>query len=373
MDDVLMSAAVVQPAAEGEKESAVQVPAEAPAERPAEDLGSFGELSDEEQQEALRTSFFGEIEDEREDDGDGEVEEKKDGLSAGGGDGTDGEGRRPEGASEGEKTPGEDSTAAAPKGEAGNEYTPEEFLLLAPDEVDSSRLPQAARIVHERDMQFYRDTILPQLDELAQLRQFRENVLQAQQAGSQAQPEAPDEGAQVKAEAMRRLGVSSLDDFNTDHQIMVARVAAEFQQAKFLREQAAMQQQIQAAQARQVYGDLMGDLQREYGADFALIDRYAMAEMQKMPYRSVMQTMAELQSGDMARIKAVYKGFADRYKASKEPKAESPAKKEPPAPPRVIGGSGGDAGTGMSWGERDFAHAGQKDQVRMLRDAFFKD
>lgn len=345
--------------------------------QPQVDNRGFDELSDEEQQEVLRTSFFGEIEDEPEDDGDAEAEEKKDEPPAGGGDGADGEGKRPEGAPEGEKTPGEDPAAAAPKGEAGNEYTPEEFLLLAPNEVDASRLPQAARIVHERDMQYYRDTIQPQLNELAQLRQFRENVLKAQQAGqlqAQAQPKAPDFNAQVKTEAMRRLGVASLDDFNVDHQIMVARVTGELQQAEFQRAQVAQMRQAQAAQAQQMYGGLMGDLQREYGADFALIDRYAMVEMQKMPYQSVMQTMAELQSGDATRIKAVYKGFADRYKASKQTAApaQPAAKKEVEAPPKVIGGSGGDAGAGMSWGERDFARASQKDQVRMLQDAFFK-
>lgn len=348
--------------------------------QPQVDNRGFDELSDEEQQEVLRASFFGEIEDEPEDDGgiEGEKnEEDPDGPPADGGDGADGEGGQPEGASEGEKTAGEDPAAAAPKGEAGGEYTPEEFLLLAPDEVDASRLPQAARIVHERDMQYYRDTIQPQLDELKQLRQFRENVLKAQQAGqqqAQAQPKAPDFNAQVKAEAMRRLGVTSLDDFNTDHQIMVARVTGELQQAEFQREQANRMRQAQTAQAQQMYGSLMGDLQREYGADFALIDRYAMAEMQKMPYQSVMQTMAELQSGDVARIKAVYKGFADRYRASKQPPApaQPPAKKEVEAPPKVIGGSGGDAGAGMSWGEKDFARASQKDQVRMLQDAFFK-
>lgn len=348
--------------------------------QPQVDNRGFDELSDEEQQEVLCASFFGEIEDEPEDEGgiEGEKdEEEKDGTPADG-DGADGEGKQPKGAPEGEKAAGEDPAAAAPKGEAGSEYTPEEFLLLAPDEVDASRLPQAARIVHERDMQYYRDTIQPQLDELKQLRQFRENVLKAQQAGPQpqapAQPKAPDFNAQVKAEAMRRLGVTSLDDFNVDHQIMVARVTGELQQAEFQRAQAAQMRQAQAAQTQQMYGGLMGDLQREYGADFALIDRYAMAEMQKMPYQSVMQTMAELQSGDVARIKAVYKGFADRYKASKQAAApaQPPAKKEVEAPPKVIGGSGGDAGAGMSWGEKDFARASQKDQVRMLQDAFFK-
>ncbi|OON89712.1 hypothetical protein [Pyramidobacter sp. C12-8] len=348
--------------------------------QPQVDNRGFDELSDEEQQEVLRASFFGEIEDEPEDEGGiegGKDEEEKDGTPADG-DGADGEGKQPEGAPEGEKAAGEDPAAAAPKGETGNEYTPEEFLLLTPDEVDASRLPQAARIVHERDMQYYRDTIQPQLDELKQLRQFRENVLKAQQAGPQpqapAQPKAPDFNAQVKAEAMRRLGVTSLDDFNVDHQIMVARVTGELQQMEFQRAQAESMRQAQAAQTQQMYGGLMGDLQREYGADFALIDRYAMAEMQKMPYQSVMQTMAELQSGDAARIKAVYKGFADRYRASKQPAApaQPPAKKAAEAPPKVIGGSGGDAGAGMSWGEKDFARASQKDQVRMLQDAFFK-
>ncbi|WP_282013100.1 hypothetical protein [Pyramidobacter piscolens] len=348
--------------------------------QPQVDNRGFDELSDEEQQEVLRTSFFGGIEDEPEDEGgiEGEKDEEEKGGTPADDGGADGEGKQPEGAPEGEKAAGEDPAAAAPKGEAGNEYTPEEFLLLAPDEVDASRLPQAARIVHERDMQYYRDTIQPQLNELAQLRQFRENVLKAQQAGhqpqAQAQPKAPDFNAQVKAEAMRRLGVTSLDDFNVDHQIMVARVTGELQQAEFQRAQAAQTRQAQAAQAQQMYGSLMGDLQREYGADFALIDRYAMAEMQKMPYQSVMQTMAELQSGDIARIKAVYKGFADRYKASKQTAApaQPAAKKEVEAPPKVIGGSGGDAGAGMSWGEKDFARASQKDQVRMLQDAFFK-
>lgn len=348
--------------------------------QPQVDNRGFDELSDEEQQEVLRTSFFGEIEDEPEDEGEieeGKDEERKDEPPANGGDGAGSEGKQSEGAPEGEKAAGEDPAEAAPKSEAGNEYTPEEFLLLAPDEVDASRLPQAARIVHERDMQYYRDTIQPQLNELAQLRQFRENVLKAQQAGqqqAQAQPKAPDFNAQVKAEAMRRLGVASLDDFNVDHQIMVARVTGELQQAEFQRAQAAQMQQAQAAQAQQMYGSLMGDLQREYGADFALIDRYAMMEMQKMPYQSVMQTMAELQSDDATRIKAVYKGFADRYKASKQTAApaQPAAKKEVEAPPKVIGGSGGDAGAGMSWGEKDFARASQKDQVRMLQDAFFK-
>lgn len=331
------------------------------------DMRSFDELSEEEQQEILRNSFFGDIEDEdeddRENDGNSDVEPR--------------EPEKKEGSEEPEKEPETDPAEAASEGETGGEYTPEEFLLLPPDEVDPSRLPQAARIVHERDMQFYRETILPQLDELKQLRQFRENVLKAQQGGqqqAQPQPKEPDFNARVKAEAMRRLGVTTLDDFNIDHQITVARVTGELQQAEFRREQAERTQQTQAQQAQQMYGSLMGDLQREYGGDFALIDRYAMAEMQKMPYQSVMATMAELQSGDAARIKAIYKQFADRYKASKQPPAAQPPaqKKAVEAPPRVIGGSVDDSGGRISWGEKEFARADSKEQVRMLEEAFFK-
>lgn len=340
--------------------------ATAPAPEPAvqpEQQTPFAELSDDDQQDVIREAFFGNVKEAHEADDEADT----------GDDGAAEEAKPAEDETSKEETPAE----TAPAGETAM-YTPEEFLLLSPDEVDASRLPDAARIVHERDMRYFNETIKPQLEELRALKARQaQPVAQQPQQQEQAEPQNAAEGMKafndaVKKEAAKRLGVEEIDEFNADHNIMVALVAGEYQRQAFAQQEQAARQQAQMQSAQQSYATVMGELQQEYGSDFAVIDRWALSEMNNLPYKVVNSVMADLKSGDPARIKAVYKNFADRYKAAKAPAPAKP-QKTVADPPRLINGSGaGDTGN-MSWGMKEWKSADADTKVRMLQETFFKD
>ena len=338
-----------------------QATAPAPEPEQPEQQTPFSELSDDDQQDVIREAFFGNVKDA--DGTDDEADTGDDGAAE--------EAKPAEDETPKETTPAE----TTPAGETAL-YTPEEFLLLSPDEVDASRLPDAARIVHERDMRYYNETIKPQLEELRALK-ARQAQPVAQQQTPQAEPQNAADGMKafndaVKKEAARRLGVDEIDEFNVDHQIQITLVAGEYQRQAFAQQEQAARQQAQMQSAQQNYATVMGELQQEYGSDFGIIDRWALAEMNNLPYKVVNSVMADLKSGDPARIKAVYKNFADRYKAAKNPAPAKP-QKAVAEPPRLINGSSsGDTGN-MSWGMKEWKSADADTKVRMLQETFFKD
>lgn len=337
-----------------------------PAPAAAEPQKSFGQLTDEEQQDVLRESFFKDVDEPDEN-------EEADNAASSRNDGTEDEKQQP--AEKAEATEG--AAEGTPAGEAPGLYTPEEFLLLSPEEVDSARLPDAARIVHERDMRYFNETIRPQLEELKALkaRQNQPPAQQPQQTEGQQTPPADamqEFNNAVKKEAARRLGVESIDEFNADHNIMVSLVAGEFQRAAFEQQAQARNQQMQMQAAQQNYAQVMSELQQEYGSDFAVIDRWALAEMNNLPVGVANKVMNDLRSGDPVRIKGVYKQFVDRYKAAKGTPAPK-QQKEVAEPPRLINGSGGGDQGSSGWGMKEWKSADADTKVRMLQETFFND
>ena len=328
----------------------------------AEPQKSFDQMTDEEQQDVLREAFFKDMDKTEEDEADDGTGSGDDGAQ---------DGQQPE---EKAKTP-EGPAEGAPAGEAPGMYTPEEFLLLSPEEVDSARLPDAARIVHERDMKFYNETIRPQLEELRALKARQNQQAQQPQANEAQQPKAngmEDFNKAVKQEAARRLGVESIDEFNADHNIMVSLVAGEFQRAAFAQQAQARAQQMQMQAAQQNYAQVMSELQQEYGNDFRVIDRWALAEMNNLPMGVANKVMNDLRSGDPARIKGVYKQFVDRYKAAKGTPAPK-QQKNAATPPRLINGSNGDTGRSSGWGIKEFRNADDDAKTAMIKEMFFND
>lgn len=240
-------------------------------------------------------------------------------------------------------------------------YTQEEFNELDPYDVDPAKLPQAARDVHQRYMDIYARQILPEMQEL---RAFKQKVLGDIQRAKQNQQVPRDEfNREVRARACRALGVSEIEDFNSEHQIELARQASNLEME--LRDRAQrqnqptpeqQQQQTIAQNARSAYNDMVAEM-----PDFKAIDRFAAKEVQNMPYSRSMQIIADLRSGDPQKIKSIYRGFAERYRKSVSPNT---TKKEA-APPKVMGGSTVSDKSGMANFD-GWSGASADEQSRML-------
>lgn len=236
-------------------------------------------------------------------------------------------------------------------------YTEEQFNSLDPFEVDPEKLPGAASSVHKRYMQIYRDEILPELQEL---RAFKQRVMaDVQRAQAQRDPQK-DFMNEVRARAKKALGVQELDELNSEHNIELSRQAAQLAGELNIRRQA----ETEKAQQVQRLNGLRESLRTEL-ADFDDIDRFAKADLANMPYSKAQKVIADMQSGDPTRIRAVYQMFAQRYAESKKPAAP---KQKPETPPPLIG-AGGETGGQKSWNYKDFALAGRDDQAKMLIEA----
>lgn len=236
-------------------------------------------------------------------------------------------------------------------------YTEEQFNALDPFEVDPEKLPGAASSVHKRYMQIYRDEILPELQEL---RAFKQRVMaDVQRAQAQRDPQK-DFMNEVRARAKKALGVQELDELNSEHNIELSRQAAQLAGELNIRRQA----ETEKAQQVQRLNGLRESLRTEL-ADFDDIDRFAKADLANMPYSKAQKVIADMQSGDPTRIRAVYQMFAQRYAESKKPAAP---KQKPETPPPLIG-AGGETGGKKSWNYKDFALAGRDDQAKMLIEA----
>lgn len=236
-------------------------------------------------------------------------------------------------------------------------YTEEQLNSLDPFEVDPEKLPGAASSVHKRYMQIYRDEILPELQEL---RAFKQRVMaDVQRAQAQRDPQK-DFMNEVRARAKKALGVQELDELNSEHNIELSRQAAQLAGELNIRRQA----ETEKAQQVQRLNGLRESLRTEL-ADFDDIDRFAKADLANMPYSKAQKVIADMQSGDPTRIRAVYQMFAQRYAESKKPAAP---KQKPETPPPLIG-AGGETGGKKSWNYKDFALAGRDDQAKMLIEA----
>lgn len=236
-------------------------------------------------------------------------------------------------------------------------YTEEQFNSLDPFEVDPEKLPGAASSVHKRYMQIYRDEILPELQEL---RAFKQRVMaDVQRAQAQRDPQK-DFMNEVRARAKKALGVQELDELNSEHNIELSRQAAQLAGELNIRRQAENEKQQQAQQLNNLRNSLREEIQ-----SFDDVDRFAKNDLANMSYSKAQKVIADMQSGDPTRIRAVYQMFAQRYAESKKPAAP---KQKPETPPPLIG-AGGETGGKKSWNYKDFALAGRDDQAKMLIEA----
>ena len=236
-------------------------------------------------------------------------------------------------------------------------YTEEQFNSLDPFEVDPEKLPGAASSVHKRYMQIYHDEILPELQEL---RAFKQRVMaDVQKAQARKDPRA-EFMAEVKRRAKESLGVQELDELNSEHNIELSRQAAQLAGELNIRRQAETEKQQQAQRLNGLRDSLREEIQ-----GFDEIDRFAKTDLANMPYSKAQKVIADMQSGDPSRIRAVYQMFAQRYAESR--KSAAP-KQKPETPPPLIG-AGGAARKEKTWNYKDFAHAGKDDQAKMLIEA----
>lgn len=242
--------------------------------------------------------------------------------------------------------------------EPGEElYTEEQFNSLDPFEVDPDKLPGAASSVHKRYMQIFRNEILPELQEL---RAFKQQVMEDAQRAQARRDPRKEFFNEVRRRTAQALGVQELDELNPEHNMELSRQAAELAGELNVRRQAETDRQRQAQQL----SDLRNSLHEEI-PDFDAIDRFAKSDMENMSYAKAQKVIADMQSGDPARIRAVYQMFAQRYAESKKP-AEPKQKTE--TPPKLIGAGGGER-AGKMWNYKDFALAGKDGQAKMLIEA----
>ena len=271
---------------------------------------------------------------------------------------------RGEGEAESE-APGEtEGEAEAEEGEAF--YTPSEFAALDPFEVDPVRLSPEARAVHDRYLEVFKHSVMPELEAL---RAFHAKAAAESEAASAS--ESPLENrrvflAEVRARALKALGVSELDEFNAEHQAEVGRQSAlymsELESARSGTEKAKAEAEARASGYRSCYEELRSEI-----PDFDDVDVWAQDEISNLPYKRALEIRRDLASGDFGKVKSVMRMFAERYVKAHAKKAES-VRKSADVPPVVIGGGGGEVSRrGIDY--KAFSGARGDEQARMLVEA----
>lgn len=274
---------------------------------------NFSELSAEEQADVIARQFLPE---EEPDEGAPEPEPR-------------GEPDREETAAEEEKP--------AEQEPRGNYYSLEEFVTANPLEVDPERLPDGARLVHKRYMEFFEREVTPLLRELEELRN--------KSRGGDKDPNAAWL-EEVQAETMRRLGVSEIDMYDPKHPAMLNLVSRE-----------AAEERAEKERLARAVAEIQGS------PNFAKIDKWAQEMIQQMPKANADLITREIYSGNPARIRAVYDAFERKYNEQRQ----KPVQREAPAqPPKVIPGSNGSEKETAKIGYEDFARASSKEQADML-------
>lgn len=356
--------------------------------------GLFSDMNSAEQSSFIADNFVGEVPDisgaeEDEDNNNGEVAESGIQSVSEGTENPDTGAEATEGpaASGVEKAPeGEGENASAPKGDPL--YTPEEYLSVDPLQVDASRLPDAARLVHERDIQLYKTQILPALaerdKELQELRAYKEAVEAEKIAKSapsddqgfdieQVTPQMVSEYA-VK-ETARRLDVAQLDPANPQHMSALAVISTEIAQTlsqKKAEIQEAKRIEAQKQMKLEEVNRNFTEFKNRIGAEpnFDAVNVFAVRDLENLPYKVSMQVKQELASGDFRRIEGVYRFFEKRYAQylDAQKKVEPTVNKKVVEVPKVIGGSNAAGIDKKPWNLVDFRNASARDQARMLAD-----
>lgn len=235
-------------------------------------------------------------------------------------------------------------------------YTDEELSQLDPYQVDPDKLPEPAKVVHKKYLDVFNNSILPELQQLRAFRQKVENDIQAAQARVNPREAFVNE---VRSRAMRELGVTELDELNSEHVIELSRQSALVTQEMSERKRQTYEQQNKQVQIKEIYQRLTDDF-----PEFNVLDNYAKDELNNLPYIKAEKVKTDLMSGDYGRIKSVYEMFKQRKEAKNKP----PVKKAPPVPPKVITGSTSQNDV-KSFDLNEWATSNSETQAKMLLDA----
>ena len=253
--------------------------------------------------------------------------------------------------------------------------------------MDPKRLPPDARFVHERDLKYFNERVLPQLQsmnaELVALREYRARV-EAQQTAALAQKGTekevdydaitPDQIASfAQMEAARSLGVAKLDMTDPQHMAALSYVTTEVTNriAQAKAEAAAMKRQKAETMAREQritheLGMYKQRLMQE--PNFEAIDRYALQSLNNLTHPVYMAIQQDLHSGDVRRVDAVYRFFEKRWHSEMEnrKKIEQTAKAATVKAPKLTGGSMANGSEKREFTMSKWSSGNSKDQVSML-------
>lgn len=235
-------------------------------------------------------------------------------------------------------------------------YTDEELSQLDPYQVDPDKLPEPAKVVHKKYLDVFNNSILPELQQLRAFRQKVENDIQAAQARVNPREAFVNE---VRSRAMRELGVTELDELNSEHVIELSRQSALVTQEMSEHKRQTQEQQNRQVQIKEIYQRLTDDF-----PEFNVLDNYAKDELNNLPYIKAEKVKTDLMSGDYGRIKSVYEMFKQRKEAKNKPLV----KKAPPVPPKVITGSTSQNDV-KSFDLNEWAKSNSETQAKMLLDA----
>lgn len=235
-------------------------------------------------------------------------------------------------------------------------YTDEELSQLDPYQVDPDKLPEPAKVVHKKYLDVFNNSILPELQQLRAFRQKVENDIQAAQARVNPREAFVNE---VRSRAMRELGVTELDELNSEHVIELSRQSALVTQEMSEHKRQTYEQQNRQVQIKEIYQRLTDDF-----PEFNVLDNYAKDELNNLPYIKAEKVKTDLMSGDYGRIKSVYEMFKQRKEAKNKPLV----KKAPPVPPKVITGSTSQNDV-KSFDLNEWAKSNSETQAKMLLDA----
>lgn len=235
-------------------------------------------------------------------------------------------------------------------------YTDEELSHLDPYQVDPDKLPEPAKVVHKKYLDVFNNSILPELQQLRAFRQKVENDIQAAQARVNPREAFVNE---VRSRAMRELGVTELDELNSEHVIELSRQSALVTQEMSEHKRQTQEQQNRQVQIKEIYQRLTDDF-----PEFNVLDNYAKDELNNLPYIKAEKVKTDLMSGDYGRIKSVYEMFKQRKEAKNKPLV----KKAPPVPPKVITGSTSQNDV-KSFDLNEWAKSNSETQAKMLLDA----
>lgn len=288
----------------------------------------------------------------------------------------------------------EGQSQEAPPAEPKQLYTPEEYLEIDdPSLVDSERLPPDARFVHERDLKYFNERVLPAVrslqTELVELREYRaraeaEKAAAAQQAVKAGGDDEIDYDAitpeQIAAyaqiEAARSLGVAQIDTANPQHMAALSYVTTDvanrLAQAK-AEAAAKKKEQAETAARRQQVNLQLGTLKQQLMQDpnFNAVDQFALRAMPDLPYNVHKAIMQDLNSGDVQRVAAVYRFFAQRWAQDQQArqKVEQTAKAATVKAPKLQGGSMARQTEKHDFSMSSWSSGKAKDQTKMLIDS----